>query len=375
MAGCEHIQQGAFLRIGRALSAEAWVVYIYPLTVCFFSASMTLKFLNGMADDLIPVGTMTTSFNHEPQVSKVPASTRLRHLLDTPDHLIACPGVYDGFSARIALEVGFDALYMTGAGTTASRLGHADLGIAQLADMRGHAEMIANLDRSVPLIADMDTGYGAPIMVARSVQEYVRANVAGFHIEDQIMAKRCGHLQGKEVVDIMTYEARIRAARIALDRLGSDCVLIGRTDALQKHGYAEAVKRLKAARDAGADVGQLEGITSREMGRNAVKDLHPFPLLLNMVGALTYRLSMIEPYSDADSLGRTRRHPNYNRKRSPRNGISNHDLLVRITGTRLHRHQEDTGEGQAGRRHRDPRRPDPQAVVRCSWHAGKCRAR
>lgn len=261
-----------------------------------------------MADDLIPQGDMATSFHQQPRVSNIPGSTRLRQLLNMPDHLIACPGVYDGFSARIALEVGFDALYMTGAGTTASRLGHADLGIAQLADMRGHAEMIANLDRSVPLIADMDTGYGAPIMVARSVEEYVRANVAGFHIEDQIMAKRCGHLAGKEVVDIGTYEARIRAARIALDRLGSDCVLIGRTDALQKHGYQEAVKRLKAARDSGADVGQLEGITSRDMGRRAVKDLHPFPLLLNMVSEIPCCVSIIETvssfskrYSDIES--------------------------------------------------------------------------
>ncbi len=305
-----------------------------------------------MARDLLPHGNM--SYPKDPRVSNLPASTRLRQLLDTPDHLIACPGVYDGFSARIALEVGFDALYMTGAGTTASRLGHADLGIAQLADMRGHAEMIANLDRSIPLIADMDTGYGAPIMVARSVEEYVRANVAGFHIEDQILAKRCGHLGGKEVVDITTYEARIRAARIALDRLGSDCVLIGRTDALQKHGYEEAVKRLKAARDAGADVGQLEGITSREMGRNAVKELHPFPLLLNMVSAIFY-LSCVKHrhfyYSQTRILmmnptGRTRRHPNHHHERSQRNGLPHHDLLVRIARTGLPRHQEDIGDGE-----------------------------
>ena len=149
--------------------------------------------------------------------------------------------------------------------------------------MRAHAEMIANLDKSVPLIADMDTGYGGPIMVARAVEEYCRAGVAGFHIEDQVLSKRCGHLQGKEVVDIETYLARIRAARGAIIRYGSDIVLIARTDVLQQYGYDEAIKRLKAARDAGADVGFLEGITSREMARQAVKDLAPFPLMLNMV--------------------------------------------------------------------------------------------
>ncbi|KAL8827961.1 MAG: hypothetical protein Q9191_002867 [Dirinaria sp. TL-2023a] len=215
--------------------------------------------------------------------NSIPASTRLRHQLAESNRLIVCPGVYDGFSARIAIDVGFDALYMTGAGTTASRLGHADLGIAQLADMRANAEMIANLDNSVPLIADMDTGFGSPIMVARSVSEYIRAGVAGFHIEDQILAKRCGHLQGKEVVDIETFVSRIKAARMAIDQLHSDIVLIGRTDSLQQHGYEEAVTRIKAARDAGADVGLLEGVTSREMAAQAVKDLAPFPLLLNMV--------------------------------------------------------------------------------------------
>ena len=166
--------------------------------------------------------------------------------------------------------------------------------------MRAHAEMIANLDKSVPLIADMDTGFGAPIMVARSVEEYCRAGVAGFHIEDQVLNKRCGHLEGKEVVNIDTYLARIRAAREAINRHGSDIVLIGRTDALQQHGYDEAVKRLRAARDAGADMGQLEGITSREMGWQAVKDLAPFPLLLNMV---EHGASPIISSTEAQAMG------------------------------------------------------------------------
>ena len=188
----------------------------------------------------------------------------------------------------------------SGAGTTASRLGHADLGLAQLSDMRANAEMIAGLVSSVPLIADMDTGFGSPIMVARSVNEYIRAGVAGFHIEDQVLAKRCGHLGGKQVVDIDTYAARIRAARAAIEKQKSDIVLIGRTDALQKHGYEEAVKRLKVARDAGADVGQLEGPTSKEMAAQAVKDLAPFPLLLNMV---EHGATPIIRAQEAESMG------------------------------------------------------------------------
>ena len=120
-------------------------------------------------------------------------------------------------------------------------------------------------------------------MVANAVQQYIRAGVAGFHIEDQVQAKRCGHLQGKKVVDKETFLARIRAAKGAKDKYRSDIVLIARTDALQQHGYDECISRLKAAREIGADVGLLEGYTSKEMARQAVEDLAPWPILLNMV--------------------------------------------------------------------------------------------
>ncbi|KAF7717398.1 2,3-dimethylmalate lyase [Penicillium ucsense] len=222
----------------------------------------------------------------EPNVSLyvIPAASKLRRMLKDSKDLIVCPGVYDGLSARIAMELGFKAMYMTGAGTTASRLGMADLGLAQLHDMRTNAEMIANLDPfGPPLIADMDTGYGGPLMVSKSVQQYIQAGVAGFHIEDQIQNKRCGHLAGKKVVGREEYMTRIRAAKQTKERLHSDIVLIARTDALQQHGYEECIERLKAARDLGADVGLLEGFTSKEQARQAVQDLAPWPLLLNMV--------------------------------------------------------------------------------------------
>lgn len=212
-----------------------------------------------------------------------PATSLKRRLQNTKD-LIVCPGVYDGFSARIALSVGFDALYMTGAGTTASRLGQPDLGLAQLSDMRAHADMIANLDpHGTPLIADMDTGYGGPNTITLAVQQYIRANVAGFHIEDQVLTKRCGHLSGKKVVSLDIYLSRIRAAKAAIDKAHSDIVLIARTDALQQLGYDECVARLHAARALGADVGLLEGCRSKEQAAKAVKEFAPWPLLLNIV--------------------------------------------------------------------------------------------
>lgn len=214
----------------------------------------------------------------------IPASTRLQNLIKTHPGVIVCPGVYDGLSARIALEVGFESLYMTGAGTSASRLGMADLALATLADMRAHAEMISNLEpQGPPVIADMDAGYGGPMMVYRAVCEYIRAGVAGFHLEDQLLTKRCGHLKGKAVVPREEWYSRLRAALQAKKNMGSDIVLIARTDALQKHGIDECIERLKVARELGCDVGLCEGFQSKEQARKTVAALPGWPLLMNSV--------------------------------------------------------------------------------------------
>lgn len=122
-----------------------------------------------------------------------------------------------------------------------------------------------------------------PIMAARTVEQYIRSGVAGAHLEDQVLMKRCGHLSGKKVVPREEYLARIRAAHGARVRLQSDFVLIARTDALQSLGYDECIARLRAARDEGADVGLLEGFSTKEQARQAVRDLAPWPLLLNSV--------------------------------------------------------------------------------------------
>jgi 2-methylisocitrate lyase-like PEP mutase family enzyme len=150
-------------------------------------------------------------------------------------------------------------------------------------DMRSHAEMRANLDPSTPLIADADTGYGGPAMIARTVAAYHRSGVAGLHIEDQVQTKRCGHLGGKQVVDRDVFAQRIGAAAQARRRLGSDLVVIARTDALQTHGLDEALERLRLAVAAGADVAFLEGVTTADEAREACRRLAPTPVLLNMV--------------------------------------------------------------------------------------------
>jgi 2-methylisocitrate lyase-like PEP mutase family enzyme len=164
-----------------------------------------------------------------------------------------------------------------------------DLGLATFNDMAANAAMIASLDRSVPLIADADTGFGGPLMVARTVEAYIAAGVAGLHLEDQVQNKRCGHLLGKELVDEATYISRIRAAVLAREQMretrgdAGDIVLIARTDALQSLGFDAALSRLEKAIEAGADVAFLEGFTSTEQGKTACDRLAPTPVLLNMV--------------------------------------------------------------------------------------------
>ena len=230
--------------------------------------------------------------------TQLPASTRLRQLLSSPSNLpLACPGVYDGLTARLAISAGFKTLYMTGAGTSMSRLGQPDLGLITLPEMAANAGMIAQLDPTVPLIADADTGYGAPASVGRTVQMYVNAGVAALHIEDQPVHKRCGHLKGKEIVEKAEYLARIRAAVSMRRNLGSDIVIIARTDALAIAGLDEALERLKAAVEVGADVAFLEAITDISEAKTVCDLFRPMgiPVMYGMVqGSHAPRLSLKE---------------------------------------------------------------------------------
>ncbi|KAE9368513.1 isocitrate lyase family protein-like protein [Stipitochalara longipes BDJ] len=210
-------------------------------------------------------------------------ASKLRAMLAQENRIVVCPGVYDGFTARLALNSGFKILYMTGAGTTMSRLGIADLGVATMNDMRDHAAMIASLDPTVPLIADADTGYGGPLMVGRTTAAYINAGVAAFHLEDQVVNKRCGHLRNKELVDEDTFASRIRAASNMRAQLSRDIVIIARTDALASLGYDVAMSRLRKAVEAGADVAFLEGVTSVEEATKFCAEMKSVPCLYNCV--------------------------------------------------------------------------------------------
>jgi 2-methylisocitrate lyase-like PEP mutase family enzyme len=188
-------------------------------------------------------------------------TTILRGLL-ARGRLIVAPGVADALNARLVAREGFEAIYMTGAGTAVTRLGWPDVGMLTMMEMADNAARIADAAAGIPLIADADTGYGGVMNVRRTVQAYERAGVAGLHIEDQAWPKRCGHLAGKAVVPTSEMVARIRAACDA--RNDPDTVIIARTDALALEGFSAALDRGHAYAEAGADVIFIEAPTDRE---------------------------------------------------------------------------------------------------------------
>src|SRR5213075_2061056 len=125
---------------------------------------------------------------------------RLRELLAAPGLIIA-PGAYDALSARLIEQAGFDVVYMTGSGAANSLLGQPDLGLTTMTEMASQAARICAAT-TLPVVSDADTGYGGPLNVRRTVQEYERAGVAALHIEDQVFPKRCGHFAGKSVIGV-----------------------------------------------------------------------------------------------------------------------------------------------------------------------------
>ena len=182
-------------------------------------------------------------------MEKKSPGARLRELMAQPSTLVA-PGAYDGISARLIEAAGFQALYRTGGGTSASYLGHPDLGLLTLTEMVDHARRIAASVR-IPVIADADTGYGNALNVIRTVHEFERAGVAGIHLEDQVFPKRCGFLRGKAVIPREEFVTKIKAA--VSERLSDDFVIIARTDARAVEGLDAAIERCKYYADAGAD--------------------------------------------------------------------------------------------------------------------------
>lgn len=225
----------------------------------------------------------------------------LRQLLSQGDCVVA-PGAYDCLSAKAVEMAGFSAIYMTGMGTSASRLGLPDYGLATMSEMVANASAMAAAVR-IPIIADADTGYGNELNMTRAIHEFERHGAAGVHIEDQVFPKKCGHLDKKQVIPRAEFVSKIHAAVNA--KASPDFIVIARTDSNGVLGFEEAIARANAALDVGADLALVEAPVSIKQMEEVPERVHG-PCVLNMllggkspvlplqaVGDLGYRLVLM----------------------------------------------------------------------------------
>ena len=204
------------------------------------------------------------------------ATTKLRQMLAS-DQMVVAPFVLNALHARIAEDVGHQAVYMTGAGTAAER-GFPDVGLLTMTEMVANAKYIADAV-DIPVICDADTGYGNPLNVRRTVREYEAAGVAAIHLEDQVFPKKCGFFAGKQVVPVAEHAQKIHAALDA--RKDPDFVIIARCDAYAVTGWEDTVQRCRAYVDAGADLVFVDGIKSQEDIQRYATDLADVPRMYN----------------------------------------------------------------------------------------------
>lgn len=218
---------------------------------------------------------------------------RLRERI-AADEILVLPGAYDALSARLAERAGFDAVFTSGFSISATTLGLPDVGMLTMAENVDRVDAVTGAI-DVPLVADMDTGYGNVLNMRRTMQECVEAGVAGVILEDQEWPKKCGHMNEKRVVDREEHARRIAAAADVRDETGWDFVIIGRTDAREPHGLEEAIERGRAYERAGADVVFVEAPESRaELER--INEAIDAPTFANMIeGGKT-------PFLSADEL-------------------------------------------------------------------------
>jgi carboxyvinyl-carboxyphosphonate phosphorylmutase len=203
----------------------------------------------------------------------------LREQLENKSKIIVLPGVFDALSARIAEQVGFEAMFQTGYGSSAALLGMPDFGFLNAGETVDNARRIIRAV-SVPVLVDADTGYGNPLNVWRIVRDLESVGAAGIFLEDQIWPKRCGHMAGKDVISKDDYMPKLKAALEG--RRSKDFVIVARTDARAPIGLGEAIERGKAYRKAGADVIFVEAPTSIQELKKVADEIDA-PLVANMI--------------------------------------------------------------------------------------------
>lgn len=219
---------------------------------------------------------------------------QLRKLIARPQYLIV-PGAYDTLTARLVQVAGFEAVYLTGGGYSRAN-GYPDVGLLTMTE---NVQFIARTVEAVdvPVIADMDTGYGNAVNVVRAVREYEKTGVAAFHIEDQVSPKKCGHYEGKQVISPAEMVGKIKAS--VDTRRDADMIIIARTDSRALEGLQAAIARMNAYLEAGADLGFVEAPQSKEELAAIPKAL-PKPAVANIFeGGKTPPL----PARELDAMG------------------------------------------------------------------------
>ncbi|TVP42035.1 isocitrate lyase/PEP mutase family protein [Candidatus Nitrosocosmicus arcticus] len=204
----------------------------------------------------------------------------LSELLGRKNDILVMPGVYDALTARIAEYVGFEAIFQTGYGTSASLLALPDFGFLSMTETVENARRITRAV-DIPLIVDVDTGYGNPLTVSKLVNDLQRIGASGIFLEDQVWPKRCGHMLGKEVINPQEYVQKLRSA-IDAKKKDSDFIIVARTDAMAPLGIEEAIKRGKLYREIGADIVFVEAPRSVDEMKEIVAQINA-PLVANMI--------------------------------------------------------------------------------------------
>ena len=203
----------------------------------------------------------------------------LRKLINSKIKPLVIPGVYDAIGAKIAQKVGFEAMFQTGYGTSATLLGMPDYGFFGATETLDNARRISNAI-SVPLIVDVDTGYGNALTVRKLIQELENAGVSGVFLEDQKWPKRCGHMKGKDVIPKEEYAEKLQSAIDA--KSNKDFIIVARTDARATEGLDQAIERGNYYKKIGADVIFVEAPKSLEEMKKIGKSINA-PLVANMI--------------------------------------------------------------------------------------------
>lgn len=194
------------------------------------------------------------------------------------DKLLVAPGCFDGLSARLVEQAGFEAVYLSG-GAVARSMGIPDIGLVTMSEVVERAAQVVSAVK-IPVIADADTGYGNAVNLVRTIREFERTGAAAIHIEDQITPKRCGHLDGKEVISLAEMEKKLEAALAS--RADPNFCIIGRTDARGVHGFDDAVRRGRAFAKLGVDAVFVEAPQSEAELAEIPRAIPDIPLLVNV---------------------------------------------------------------------------------------------